>query len=79
MAGTPTLAGDPGEPWATKARRLDMLVQGRRNRGAALRLLRKLLRNQGVRPEAIITDKLASYRAAARDLGLTGRHQPGGM
>jgi transposase-like protein len=58
---------------------LDMLVQERRNKGAALRLLRKLLRNQGVRPNAIITDKLASYRAAARDLGLTDRHQPGGM
>ena len=58
---------------------LDMLVQQRRNKGAALRLLRKLLRNQGVRPDAIITDKLASYRAAARDLGLTDRHQPGGM
>ena len=58
---------------------LDMLVQERRNKVAALRLLRKLLRNQGVRPDAIITDKLASYRAAARDLGLTDRHQPGGM
>ncbi|MDP1737948.1 MAG: IS6 family transposase [Caulobacter sp.] len=58
---------------------LDMLVQERRNKRAALRLLRKLLRNQGVRPDAIITDKLASYRAAARDLGLTDRHQPGGM
>ncbi len=58
---------------------LDMLVQERRNKGAALRLLRKLLRNQGVRPDAIITDKLASYRAAARDLGLADRHQPGGM
>ena len=58
---------------------LDMLVQERRNKGAALRLLRKLLKNQGVRPESIVTDKLASYRAAARDLGLTSRHQPGGM
>jgi len=38
-----------------------------------------LLRNQGVRPEAIITDKLPSYRAAARDFGLTDRHQPGGV
>ncbi len=53
---------------------LDMLVQERRNKGAALKLLRKLLKNQGVRPEAIVTDKLASYRAAARDLGLTARH-----
>ena len=58
---------------------LDMLVQERRNKGAALKLLRKLLKKQGVRPEAIVTDKLASYRAAARDLGLTARHRPGGM
>ncbi len=58
---------------------LDMLVQERRNKSAALRLLRKLLKNQGVRPETIVTDKLASYRAAARDLGLTDRHRPGGM
>ena len=39
----------------------------------------QLLRNQGIRPEAIVTDKLASYRAAARDLGLFDRHHPGGM
>ena len=58
---------------------LDMLVQERRNKAAALKLLRKLLKKQGVRPEAIITDKLASYRAAARDLGLMDRHRPGGM
>lgn len=58
---------------------LDMLVQERRNRAAALKLLRKLLKKQGVRPEAIITDELASYRAAARDLGLMDRHRPGGM
>lgn len=58
---------------------LDMLVQERRNKGAALRLLRKLLRNQGGRPEMIVTDKLASYRAAARDLGLTDRRRPSGM
>jgi putative transposase len=30
---------------------LDMLVQKRRNRAAALRLLCKLLRRQGVRPQ----------------------------
>ncbi len=58
---------------------LDMLVQQRRNKDAALKLLRKLLRNQGVRPETIVTDKLASYRAGVRDLGLTARHRPGGM
>ena len=58
---------------------LDMLVQARRNKAAALKFLRKLLKNQGTHPETITTDKLASYRAAARDFGLTDRHQPGGM
>ena len=58
---------------------LDVLVQKRRNKHAALKLLRRLLMNQGIRPETITTDKLASYRAAARELGLTSRHRPGGM
>jgi len=40
-----------------------MLVQKRRNTVAALKLLRKLLKNQGIHPET--TDKLASYRAAS--------------
>ena len=31
-----------------------------------MRLFRKLLKNTGVRPESIHTDRLASYRAAAR-------------
>ena len=58
---------------------LDILVQKRRNKAAALKLLRKLLKRQGIRPEAIVTDKLASYRAAAKVLGLEKRHHPGGM
>ena len=58
---------------------LDCLVQKRRNTKAAVRLLRKLLKHQGIHPEAIITDKLASYRAAARELHLSDRHRPGRM
>ena len=58
---------------------LDMLVQRRRDKHAALKLLRKLLKNQRIHPEAITTDKLASYRAAARESGLADRHRPGGM
>ena len=54
-----------------------MLVQKRRNKAAALKLLRKLLKNQGVRPETIVTDGLASYRAATRELGCDDRHRPG--
>ena len=58
---------------------LDCLVQKRRNTKAAVRLLRKLLKHQGVHPETIVTDKLASYRAATRELHLSDRHQPGRM
>src|SRR5471030_3243906 len=49
---------------------LDVLVQKRRNKAAALKLLRKLLKSHGIHPETITTDKLASYRAAAKVLGL---------
>jgi len=56
---------------------LDVLVQKRRNKNAALKLLRKLLKSQGFVPEAIVTDGLASYRAALRELGALARHQPG--
>jgi len=56
---------------------LDVLVQKRRNKAAALKLLRKLLKNQGFKPEAIVTDGLASYKAAMRELGCLDRHRPG--
>ncbi|WP_414695711.1 DDE-type integrase/transposase/recombinase [Phenylobacterium sp.] len=49
----------------------NVLVQKRRNKHAALKLLRRLLRNQAIHPETITTDKLASYRAAAL-AGLSG-------
>ncbi len=56
---------------------LDVLVQKRRNRAAALKLLRKLLKNQGYVPEKIVTDGLASYRAAMKIVGCEAQHQPG--
>lgn len=58
---------------------LDVLVQKRRNKAAALKLLKRLLKNQGVRPDSIVTDRLASYGAAMRELNLQDRHRPGGM
>ena len=57
---------------------LDILVQSKRDRKAALKFLRKLLRRQGYVPEAIVTDRLRSYSAALRELGLTDRHVMGG-
>ena len=43
---------------------LDILVQSRRNRGAAARFFGKLLKGQGRQPRRLITDKLRSYSAA---------------
>ena len=45
---------------------LDLLVQSRRNRRAAVRFFRKLLQRQGCVPRRLITDKLRSYPAACR-------------
>lgn len=45
---------------------LDILVQPKRDRFAALRFFRKLLRAAGGRPRVIVTDKLRSYAAAKR-------------
>ena len=45
---------------------LDILVQSRRNRRAAVRFFRKLLERQGCVPRRLITDKLRSYPAACR-------------
>jgi putative transposase len=47
---------------------LDILVQSRRDAKAAKRLLRKLLRKQGMAPRVLITDKLASYGVAKREI-----------
>ena len=45
---------------------IDILVQPKRDRFAAMRFFRKLLRAAGRRPRVIITDKLRSYAAAKR-------------
>jgi putative transposase len=47
---------------------LDILIQSRRNAKAAKRLLRKLLKKQRMAPRVMITDKLASYAAAKREI-----------
>ena len=56
---------------------LDMLVQRRRDKYAALRLMRKLLKKQGFAPKLLVTDKLRSYGSAFRQLGLTCPHEQG--
>ena len=56
---------------------LDVLVQAKRDKHAALKLMRKLLKKYGFVPELLITDDLRSYGAAARDLGIAKHHQRG--
>ena len=56
---------------------LDVLVQRRRDKRAAAKLMRKLLKTQGVAPAVVVTDKLRSYGAAFTELGLAARHEQG--
>jgi len=56
---------------------LDVLVQSKRNKHAALKLMRKLLKKCGFVPDRLITDDLRSYGAAAHDLGISARHERG--
>ena len=56
---------------------LDVLVQSKRNKHAALKLMRKLLKKYGFVPDQLITDDLRSYAAAAHDLGISARHERG--
>ena len=57
---------------------LDILVQSPRNKKAALKLMRGLLKKQGFVPDTFVTDKPPSYGAALKDLGLTKYHDFGG-
>jgi putative transposase len=58
---------------------LKEFLQPRRDRKAAKRLLRRLMKNVGHPPKRIVTDKLASYAAAKREVapGLEHRAHKG--
>src|SRR4028118_56406 len=48
---------------------LEAFVTKRRDKAAALKFLRKLMRRHG-RPQEVVTDKLRSYGAALKELGI---------
>jgi putative transposase len=54
---------------------LDILVQSRRDTRAAKGLLRKLLKKQTRPPRVMVTDKLASYGAARREVMPSVEHR----
>ena len=53
---------------------LDMLIQSRRDRAAAARLMRKQLKNQGTTPTELVTNRLKAYGFATREFGLSADH-----
>ena len=55
---------------------LESVVSKRRNKRSALKMLRKLMRRYG-QPEVLVTDRLASYKAALRDIGCEDRQACG--
>ena len=55
---------------------LEAFVTKKRDRKAALRFLKKAMKRYG-RPEAIVTDRLRSYRAAMREIGNQARQETG--
>ena len=57
---------------------LDVLVQAKRDTAAARKLMRKLLKKQGIAPTEWVTDKYQVYGSALRELGIPrGIHRTG--
>lgn len=54
---------------------LDILMQQHRDKEAAKKFFRKLLKKQGFAPRVIVTDKLKSYSAAKRELLPNTQHR----
>ncbi|WP_406729467.1 IS6 family transposase [Streptomyces sp. GD-15H] len=54
---------------------LDILVQGRRDKAAAWRFFRRLLKTTRTVPRVIVTDKLRSYGAAHREVMPSVEHR----
>lgn len=72
-----SIAGKPHWLWRAVDQHgfvLDVLVQSQRDRHAAQRNMKKLLKNAAVPPRVMITDKLKSYAAARKKMGLRVEH-----
>ena len=54
---------------------LDILIQRRRNKAAAKKFMRKLLKKQGFAPRVIVTDQLKSYASAKKGILPTVEHR----
>jgi putative transposase len=73
-----SIAGEPYWLWRAVDQNgfvLDVLVQRRRDSGAARRLMTKLLKAARTPPRVMITDKLRSYAAARAKMDLRVEHR----
>src|ERR1700690_712382 len=56
---------------------LEAVVTAKRDKDAALKLLKRLMKKYG-RPQSIVTDRLRAYSAAMKEIGAADRHEVGG-
>jgi len=56
---------------------LEAVVTAKRDRAAALKLLKRIMKKCG-RPQKIVTDGLLAYSSAMREIGNADRHEVGG-
>src|SRR6202789_1811307 len=56
---------------------LEAVVTAKRDKAAALKLLKRLMKKYG-RPQSIVTDRLRAYSAAMKEIGAADRHEVGG-
>jgi putative transposase len=55
---------------------LEAVVTARRDKAAALKLLKRIMKKYG-QPRIIVTDALRAYSAAADEIGVADRHEVG--
>ncbi|HTR14628.1 MAG TPA: DDE-type integrase/transposase/recombinase [Roseiarcus sp.] len=55
---------------------LDCVVTARRNKAAALKLLKRIMKKYGL-ARSVVTDRLPSYRAAMKEIGVVDRQEVG--
>jgi putative transposase len=56
---------------------LEAVVTARRDKAAALKLLKRIMKKYG-RPQMIVTDSLRAYSASMKEIGAADRHEVGG-
>jgi putative transposase len=56
---------------------LEAVVTARRDKAAALKLLKQIMKRYGA-PRSVVTDRLRAYSAAMKEIGAADRHEVGG-